>query len=107
MDVHEKPVLLKAEHLKKYYKVGNGAVLKDLDDISFEIYQGETLGLVGETGCGKTTCGRVCIGLYDKTEGTVTYRGQDVHQLRASSATSSASRRKWCSRTPIPPWTPG
>ena len=74
-------VLLSAEHLKKYFPVGKGAMLKAVDDISFRIYRGETLGLVGESGCGKTTCGRTCIGLYPKTSGTVLYDGQDVHAL--------------------------
>ena len=52
-----------------------------MDDVSFEIYKGETLGMVGESGCGKTTCGRTCIGLYDKTDGQVLYKGTDVHAL--------------------------
>ena len=59
-----------------------GGTLKAVDDVSFSIRRGETLGLVGESGCGKTTCGRTCVGLYDKTGGQVLYRGKDVHQLR-------------------------
>lgn len=74
--------LLQVQHLKKYFKLQGHSVLKALDDVSFEIYEGETLGLVGESGCGKTTCGRVCIGLYDRTDGQVLYRGQDVHLIR-------------------------
>ncbi len=77
----EKEVLLSVRHLKKYFQMGRGAVLKAVDDVSFDIYKGETLGMVGESGCGKTTCGRVCIGLYDKTDGQVLYRGQDVHAI--------------------------
>ena len=71
MENNEKEVLFSVSHLKKYFQVGNHATLKAVDDVSFEIYKGETLGMVGESGCGKTTCGRTCIGLYDKTDGQV------------------------------------
>ncbi|MBP3673855.1 MAG: ATP-binding cassette domain-containing protein [Oscillospiraceae bacterium] len=77
----EKEVLLSVSHLKKYFKMGKDATLKAVDDVSFEIYKGETLGMVGESGCGKTTCGRTCIGLYDRTEGEVLYKGKDVHNI--------------------------
>ncbi len=74
--------LLEVKGLKKYFQVGKKATLKAVDDVSFYIREGETLGVVGESGCGKTTCGRTCIGLYDKTDGEVLYRGKDVHKLR-------------------------
>lgn len=77
----EKEVILSVQHLKKYFEVGKNATLKAVDDISFNIYKGETLGVVGESGCGKTTCGRACIGLYDKTDGKVLFKGKDVHTL--------------------------
>ena len=77
----QKEVLLSVQHLKKYFHVGKNAILKAVDDVSFDIYKGETLGMVGESGCGKTTCGRTCIGLYDRTDGKVLYKGQDVHAL--------------------------
>lgn len=76
-----KEVLLSVSHLKKYFNVGKNAVLKAVDDVSFDIYKGETLGMVGESGCGKTTCGRTCIGLYDRTDGQVLYNGMDVHTV--------------------------
>lgn len=76
-----KECLLSVQHLKKYFTVGRKDLLKAVDDVSFEIYRGETFGMVGESGCGKTTCGRTVIGLYDKTDGLVTYEGQDVHAL--------------------------
>lgn len=76
-----KEVILSVQHLKKYFEVGKGATLKAVDDISFDIYKGETLGVVGESGCGKTTCGRTCIGLYDRTDGKVLFKGKDVHTL--------------------------
>ena len=78
---NEKEVLLSVQHLKKYFNVGKNAVLKAVDDVSFDIYKGETLGMVGESGCGKTTCGRTCIGLYSRTDGKVLYKGKDVHAL--------------------------
>ena len=77
----EKDVLLSVRNLKKYFKVGRDATLKAVDNVSFDIYKGETLGMVGESGCGKTTCGRTCIGLYGKTDGEVLYKGKDVHSL--------------------------
>lgn len=77
----KKEVLLSVSHLKKYFNVGKHAILKAVDDVSFDIYKGETLGMVGESGCGKTTCGRTCIGLYDRTDGQVLYKGKDVHAI--------------------------
>lgn len=73
--------LLEVKGLKKFFKVGKG-LLKAVDDVSFYIDAGETLGVVGESGCGKTTCGRTVLGLYEKTAGEVLYRGKDVHQLK-------------------------
>ena len=74
--------ILEVKHLKKYFKVGKHDVLKAVDDVSFRIKEGETLGLVGESGCGKTTCGRTAVGMYRATEGEVYYKGQNVHKLR-------------------------
>lgn len=74
--------IFEVKNLKKYFKVGKNSVLKAVDDVSFFIREGETLGLVGESGCGKTTCGRTVIGMYDKTEGSVLYRDKDVHEFR-------------------------
>lgn len=73
--------ILEVSHLKKYFKTGRG-VLKAVDDVSFFIRKGETLGVVGESGCGKTTTGRTCIGIHDKTDGQVLYKGKDVHHLK-------------------------
>ena len=74
--------VLEVKNLCKYFEVGKGLTLKAVDDVSFEIAPGETLGLVGESGCGKTTCGRTCIGLYNKTFGEVLYKGKNVHELK-------------------------
>lgn len=75
-------ILLEVKNLKKYFKIGKKDVLKAVDDVSFTVRRGETLGVVGESGCGKTTCGRTCIGLYDKTAGDVLYKGENVHELK-------------------------
>lgn len=79
--------LLEVKGLKKYFKAGKGT-LKAVDDVSFYIRKGETLGVVGESGCGKTTCGRTVLGLYDRTEGEVLYRGEDVHQMKGKARQS-------------------
>lgn len=73
--------ILEVSHLKKYFKSGKGT-LKAVDDVSFFIRKGETLGVVGESGCGKTTTGRTCIGILDRTDGEVLYKGRDVHALK-------------------------
>ncbi len=80
--MNNKDVVLEVSHLKKYFDLGHGRVLHAVDDVSFSIHEGETLGLVGESGCGKTTCGRTCLGMYNKTDGEVLYRGKDVHALK-------------------------
>ncbi len=67
-------VLLRVDHLKQYFKSGD-SVTKAVDDISFFIKKGEVFGLVGESGCGKTTTGRTIINLYDPTEGDVYFDG--------------------------------
>ena len=76
-----RPIELEVKHLCKYYSAGRKRVLKAVDDVSFEIYKGETLGIVGESGCGKTTCGKTCIGMLNKTGGECLFQGQDVHKL--------------------------
>lgn len=70
-------VLLKVEHLCQYFKLGKKE-LKAVDDVSFEIKKGEVFGLVGESGCGKTTTGRSIIKLYDITSGNVYFKGVRV-----------------------------
>ncbi|MDR0555288.1 MAG: ABC transporter ATP-binding protein [Treponema sp.] len=76
-----KDTLLEVKDLKKYYKAGKGRLLKALDGVSFSIAGGQTFGLVGESGCGKTTCGRTAIGLLEKSGGMARYRGKDVHAM--------------------------
>jgi oligopeptide transport system ATP-binding protein len=82
--------LLKVEGLKKYFSVGQGLItarfgksVKAVDDISFEVEQGETLGLVGESGCGKSTTGRCINRLLEPTAGTIHFGDTDVRKLGA------------------------
>lgn len=70
--------LIDVRNLKKYFKVGRNSYLTAVDDVSFSIYEGETLGLVGESGCGKTSCGKTLMGLYKPTDGEVLYRGRNI-----------------------------
>ena len=80
-------VILKVQNLKKYFPIRRGVFrrqvgeVKAVDDISFEVYRGETLGVVGESGCGKTTAGRTIIRLYEPTSGHVYFNGKDLATL--------------------------
>ena len=76
--------LVEAKNLCKYFSVGKKGTLKAVDNVSLYIKKGETLGLVGESGCGKTTCGRTILKLYDATSGEVYFDGKDVSKLKGS-----------------------
>lgn len=90
--MNENRPLVEVSHLKQYFDIPMGMLkskpLKAVDDVSFYINKGETLGLVGESGCGKTTVGRTILHLYKPTDGTVTFNGkeiktkEDVHEFR-------------------------
>lgn len=75
--------IISVRNLKKHFKVGKG-VLKAVDGLNFDIYPGETFGLVGESGCGKTTAGRTLIRLYEPTDGKVIFNGNDIFELSKS-----------------------
>ncbi len=81
--------LLQVKNVKRYFNKGEKNEIRAVDGISFTIYKGETLGLVGESGCGKSTIGRTIIGLYDVTAGEVLYRGENIHAKK-----SQVSRKK-------------
>ena len=74
--------LIEVKDLCKFFKVGKGNTLKAVDHVNLYINKGETLGLVGESGCGKTTCGRTILRLYDATSGQVLFDGKDVSKMR-------------------------
>ncbi len=82
----EKEVILELKHLKKYFPVQTSirmepASVKAIDDVSLKIYEGETLSLVGESGCGKSTTGRCAIGLLPATSGEIFYRGKNITHI--------------------------
>lgn len=86
-DKSKSNIILDVKNLKKYFRVNNGLFsktisnVKAVDDVSFYISKGETLGLVGESGCGKTTCGRTILKLYEPTSGQIIYDGNDITSL--------------------------
>jgi len=84
-----KTPLIRISGLRKWFPITRGILFQKrigdvhaVDGVDLEIYKGETLGLVGETGCGKSTLARVVMRLYDATEGTIEFDGQDVTQLK-------------------------
>ena len=76
--------LLDVRHLKNYFVTGSGMhkqVVKAVDDVSFQVYRGETFGLVGESGCGKSTVAKLILGLEKPTAGEIYFDGQRVDRL--------------------------
>ena len=86
-EIYSQDPILKINNLKTYFPVRNGffggitSYVKAVDNISFDVYKGETLGLVGESGCGKTTCGRTILRLEEPTSGKIAYKGKDVSTM--------------------------
>ena len=85
----KREVLVQVRNLKKYFPITAGIIfqrqigaVKAVDGVSFDIYRGETLGLVGESGCGKSTTGRTILQLYRPTEGSVVFEGQELTTLK-------------------------
>jgi oligopeptide transport system ATP-binding protein len=78
--------LLQIKDLKKHFRIARGAALKAVDGISLDIKKGETVGLVGESGCGKTTAGRVLVRLYEPSDGEVILEGKNVHEAQDEEA---------------------
>lgn len=74
--------IVEAQNLCKYFKVGKNQILKAVDGVTIQLKKGETLGLVGESGCGKTTCGRTIVKLYEATDGKVLFEGRDISKLK-------------------------
>ena len=81
MSNEEREVLVELQNLDEFFKIGKNKILKAVENVSFKIYKGETFGLVGESGCGKTTCGRTVINLYKATGGKVLSEGEDISKI--------------------------
>lgn len=94
-------VLMEVKNLKKYFPAQTGFFgqvtqhVKAVDDISFQIFKGETLGLVGESGCGKTTIGRMLVNLMDPTSGEIFFEGRNMSKL------SKKEQREYCKNIQI------
>lgn len=92
MSANEKQPLVQVKNLCKYFQINRHATLKVVDNMTFDIYKGETVSLVGESGCGKSTTGRCMIKLYQPTKGEVFYDGKDIFKL------SHAEKRDFCNK---------
>lgn len=85
---NNRPVLMKVEHLTKEFAIKSNTfgakplILHALNDVSLDIYEGETLGVIGESGCGKSTFGRTLIQLYKATAGSLTFEGKNIFSLK-------------------------
>ncbi|WHY68369.1 ABC transporter ATP-binding protein [Neobacillus sp. SuZ13] len=89
----EKEKLLEIKNLKQYFNEGKTNEVKAVDNVSFDIYKGEVMGLVGESGCGKSTTGRTIIRLYDATGGEVLYDGVNVHGKKSKKQLKDFNRK--------------
>ena len=94
----ERDILVSARHLQQFFPAGgfgkNKKVVKAVDDVSFDIRKGETLGLVGESGCGKTTTGRTLLRLHEPTDGHIEYDGEVLFDKERSIAVNMLPYRK-------------
>lgn len=88
-----KKKLIEVRNLKQYFNVDKSNEVRAIDDISFDVYKGETLGLVGESGCGKSTTGRTLIKLYDATDGKVIFDGTDIQSIKKKKDLLKFNRR--------------
>jgi oligopeptide transport system ATP-binding protein len=103
----EGSILLQVRHLVKYFPVYQGLIfsqhtkdVKAVDDVSFDVYKGETLGLVGETGCGKTTVARTVLQLYRPTSGQILFDGIDLASLQENKLRSMRRRMQMIFQDP-------
>ena len=91
--------IFEVEDLCKYFPAGKKKVVKAVDGINLKIRKGETIGLVGESGCGKTTCGRTIIKLYEPTKGKILFEGKDaaeaVNDLMMRSGKPEHTAKPW------------
>ena len=97
--------ILEVRHLKKYFKTGSG-MLHAVDDISFDLQEGRTLGLVGESGCGKSTTGRSILRLIEPTSGEIFFQGKDITKLSKGQMRHVRKDMQIIFQDPFSSWTP-
>src|SRR5664279_294473 len=107
-DSHSKEAIVQVRGLKKYFPITAGLIfqrqvgnVKAVDGVSFDIFKGETLGMVGESGCGKSTTGRTVLQLYKPTEGSVVFEGQELTTLPASELRKTRRRMQMIFQDPF------
>lgn len=86
-------IILETKNLKKYFKVKK-KMLHAVDDVNLTIRRGTTLGVVGESGCGKTTLGRTILGLVPSTSGEILFEGQDITKFKMPKSRNCAERHR-------------
>ena len=91
-NTEKKQPLVQVKNLCKYFEISRKETLKAVDDLTFDIYKGETVSLVGESGCGKSTTGRTMIKLYNPTSGNVYYYGKDIFKY------NHAEQKEFCKK---------
>jgi oligopeptide transport system ATP-binding protein len=103
-----KEALLQVRNLKKYFPITAGLIfqrqvgsVKAVDDVSFDVFKGETLGLVGESGCGKSTTGRTVLQLYKPTEGSVVFEGKELTTLSPAELRKTRRRMQMIFQDPF------
>ena len=89
-NTEKKQPIVQVKNLCKYFEISRKETLKAVDDLTFDIYKGETVSLVGESGCGKSTTGRTMIKLYNPTSGNVYYDGKDIFKY------NHAEQKEFC-----------
>lgn len=105
--------ILQVSHLKKYFPIKGGmfgkqiGAVKAVDDVSFNIKRGTTMGLVGESGCGKSTTGRTLLRLIPKTDGTVLFNGKDIYSMDHKELQDLRTKMQIFSRIPTHHCLPG
>ena len=100
--LRDQQALLRVEDLRVDFPVGGGRTVKAVSGISLDVLEGETLGLVGESGCGKSTTGRAVLQLPPPTSGRVLLGGEDIVGMSASAVRLMNEGAALCSGTPCP-----